>query len=354
MERSSSLQGILHAACVSVERIQPAPTQTEIASAKFVILPDRQDLPLTQVTIPVTQRCNLSCPMCMRHSAGNFEAVDIPIEVLDPLLEASRHLHSAVVLGIGEALLHRNCCGIIDILKERMPEHSQVGLTTNGTLLTQDLAARLIDVGINWICFSLDGATQSTAEKVRPGINFEQVLENISDLSRYRKALRTKTPWLSANFVMSQQNVHEMPAFVDLVASLGLDTVTFSHLRNFPTGAFALLDENLLATSFQQVRELGKKYGIVVSLPLIRPQQEPCCYFLETAYVWISGEVVPCCRMLNGAGPEPIRVFGNVKRTPLVEIWNSPDYRAFRRQVIEGDLPDECRGCNYCRGMVST
>jgi hypothetical protein len=58
--------------------------------------------------------------------------------------------------------------------------------------------------------------------------------------------------------------------------------------------------------------------------------------------------------MLDGATPGPAKIFGNVKKTPLFDIWNSDDYRVFRRRVIEGDLPDECQGCDYSRGMIST
>jgi radical SAM protein with 4Fe4S-binding SPASM domain len=337
---------ILHVSLWKTSRWQQ-PTQLETAFAKFVILPDGEDLSLSHITIPVTQRCNLTCPMCMRHSAGKFEAVDIPTEVLDPLIEASRHVHSAMLVGIGEPLLYSNCCGIIGILKQRMPPQSQVGLTTNGILLNKEIAGKLIALGTDWICFSLDGATSATAEKVRPGLNFERVLENASFLSRHRKALQSNTPWLTANYVMTEENVHEMPAFMDLAASLGLDAVTFSHLNQYPAGRFALLDESMLLSSFQQVKELGKKHGIIVLLPLARPHSEPWCYFMESPYVWMSGEVVPCCHMLDGAKPEPTKKFGNVTRTPLLEIWNSPEYRAFRRQVLEGDLPDECGGCSY-------
>ena len=49
----------------------------------------------------------------------------------------------------------------------------------------------------------------------------------------------------------------------------------------------------------------------------------------------------------------PVKILGNVLDTPLMEIWNGSEYRAFRRRVLEADLPEHCRGCDYCRGMIT-
>jgi hypothetical protein len=61
---------------------------------------------------------------------------------------------------------------------------------------------------------------------------------------------------------------------------------------------------------------------------------------------------VPCCRMLEGAYPGPIRTFGNVHKTPLLDIWDSAAYREFRHGVLTRDFPDECKGCNYATGLL--
>jgi radical SAM protein with 4Fe4S-binding SPASM domain len=335
------------------QREDPEPVQREIASLRFVVLSGQGELPLVQMFMPITQRCNLSCSMCMRHTASDFQESDISPEVLTALLDASPDLFSVSAMGIGEPLLNKNLCGIVGRLKRRMPSYGQVGLTTNGTLMTGDLAKELLDTGVNWICFSLDGATKETAERIRPGIDFTQLLSNIEYVSQYRQVSRRQRLWLVANFVMMEQNAQEMPAFVKLVASLGLDSVAFSHLRDFRTGLFKPLDETILGPMFQQLRELGNRYGVDVSLPRISPRQKPQCHFMEMAYVRLSGDVVPCCRMLEGATPGPVKIFGNLRHTPLMEIWNGAEYRQFRHRVLQGDLPQPCRGCDYCRGMVT-
>lgn len=74
---------------------------------------------------------------------------------------------------------------------------------------------------------------------------------------------------------------------------------------------------------------------------------------MERAVVLMPEEVFPCCAMAPGYSTSTINLsFGEVRRTPLLKIWNSPDYREFRRQVVTGDFPPECQGCEVKSYLV--
>ena len=328
------------------------PVQLMVKSSQHVIRPGKSDLPLEQVCLPVTQRCNLSCHMCMRHNPEDWDASDIKPEVLQPVLDASPFLYSVSAFGIGEPLLYENLFELIGELKKRMPENGQVGFTTNGTLMNKRAASRLIDLGVNWLSFSIDGATKLTYESIRPGANFDEVIQNIAHTVQYRNVSGRKRLWLVANYVIQNENVREIPAFARLAGSLGLDTVTFSHLRDFKAGEFRILGEKLLAPLFEQAAEIGDRYGMKITFSRLHPIKKPRCPFMQTTYLWLSGDVVPCCRMLKGAYPGAIRKFGNVQKEPLLDIWNSIEYREFRHGVLTRDFPDECKGCNYATGLL--
>jgi radical SAM protein with 4Fe4S-binding SPASM domain len=328
------------------------PVQLTIKSSQHVLRPGKQDLPLEQVILPVTQRCNLKCPMCMRHNPKDWNASDAAPEILQAVFETSPFLHSVITFGIGEPLLYENLMGVIGELKVRMPEDNRVGFNTNGTLMSEQTASLLIDAGVNWITFSVDGATKPTYERIRIGANFETVIKNIAHTVKLKNTSGRKDLLLQANFVIQKENVHEIPAFAELAGSLGLNLVTFTHLRDYKTGEFRMLDENLLGPLFNKAAETGDKYGLNVTFPLLRPLDEPRCPFMQSIYFWLTGEVVPCCRMLEGAYPGPARKFGNVLEKPLLEIWNSREYREFRHGVLTGDFPDECKGCNYATGLL--
>lgn len=323
------------------------PIQLTIKSSQHVLRPDKKDFPLEHVFIPVTERCNINCKMCIRRNPENWEAVDVTPEVLKHMLEAGSGLPSILLGGIGELLLYKNLDEVIRELKRRMPEDGSLGFTTNGILMSKHAASRLIDDGVNWICFSVDGATGSTYEGIRIGSDFDLVMKNIAGTVECKNASGRSNLWLMANFVIQGENVYEIPPFVELAASLGLNAITFSHLRDHETGEFRVLDENLLGPLFNQATEIGSKYGLKITLPLLRPLDEPRCPFMQSAYLWLTGEVVPCCRMLKGACSGPIKIFGNVRERTLSDIWNSKDYRVFRSRVLDGDFPSECIKCEF-------
>jgi hypothetical protein len=56
--------------------------------------------------------------------------------------------------------------------------------------------------------------------------------------------------------------------------------------------------------------------------------------------------------MLEGASPSPARFFGNVRERSVFDIWESADYRDFRRNVVAGRFPEVCVGCSYAVGLL--
>ncbi|HXX81217.1 MAG TPA: radical SAM protein [Thermodesulfovibrionales bacterium] len=329
-----------------------APVQLRMKSSQHVIRHGKRDLLLEHISFPTTQRCNLNCLMCMRHIPENWNATDVSPEVLLSVFDASPFVHSVSIFGIGEPLVYENLFGVIEELKKRMPEDSQVGFNTNGTLMTRRAASRIIDLGVNWLTFSVDGATKSIYERIRIGADFDKTIENIAHTVEYRNASGQEKLWLQANYVIQTENVHEIPAFVELAGSLGLDSVIFSHLKDYRSGEFCVFGEEVLGPLFEEAARIGKKCGVRMIFPRLRPLDESRCMFMQAAYLWLSGEVVPCCRMLKGAYPGPIRTFGNVRKKSLLDIWNSTEYREFRQRVLARDFPEECKGCSYASGLL--
>jgi radical SAM protein with 4Fe4S-binding SPASM domain len=68
---------------------------------------------------------------------------------------------------------------------------------------------------------------------------------------------------------------------------------------------------------------------------------------MQGVYLWLSGEVLPCHRMEPPGHPWPVKIFGNVRKEALLDIWHRPEYRKFRSRVLKGDQPDVCLGCTF-------
>jgi MoaA/NifB/PqqE/SkfB family radical SAM enzyme len=55
--------------------------------------------------------------------------------------------------------------------------------------------------------------------------------------------------------------------------------------------------------------------------------------------------VLPCCIAPFATQDYGGIILGNVFERPLAEIWNGPEYDAFRRAHASDEPPEPCRGC---------
>jgi MoaA/NifB/PqqE/SkfB family radical SAM enzyme len=311
------------------------------------------DVSLQQITLPVTDRCNLKCKMCPRHSAPELIEKDMSEDILHAVLEVSPHIAEVCTQCLGEPLMNKDIYRIVRTVKNHMPPEGEVGCSTNGTLLNESNSVNLLDSGIDFLIFSLDGAERETVESIRIGVKFDTVIQSIKNCVKYRRMKGSKSPRILANFVMMQENMSEIPRFVSLCASLGVDAVFFSYSGDPKTGKFNTFGREKLEPLFEEARAIAVRRRMAIVLPPFERNNIERCYNMQHARILVSGEVRPCCGMLPGFDIQrKVLSFGNVKERPLIDIWNDPKYVHFRRQVVKGDFPDECTGCDFKTGLV--
>jgi MoaA/NifB/PqqE/SkfB family radical SAM enzyme len=85
--------------------------------------------------------------------------------------------------GFGEPLSHP---AIVDMVTQARQAGTRVELITNGTLLTEELARKLIAARLDVLWVSLDGATPESYADVRLGAALPEVLANIARLRDIR------------------------------------------------------------------------------------------------------------------------------------------------------------------------
>ena len=333
---------------------QNPPQLLTLRSYPLIMATRGLDFPLKQVYIPVTDRCNLKCTMCPRQATDAIVDRDISDEAVDSLLDAGPSFVSALLQGQGEPLLYPKIFSLIPRVKARMAPGGEVGLTTNATLLDEPTAERLLGTGLDFLYFSVDGASREVYEAIRVGAGFDRVTENIRRCTRYRQASGRTKPRFMLSFVILEHNLHEIQAFVSLAAQLGVEHVTFSYCTDTTTGNMKAFGAETLQDLFRQAHEAGNRLQVNVDTPLLQKNPREICFFMERAVVLLPGEVFPCHAMAPGYRTSTRnRSFGDVPHTPLLEIWKSPDYQEFRRRVLTGDFPPPCEGCEAKSYLVS-
>lgn len=357
--------------------------------------------------IEPTLACNLDCIMCpwteMRSLTGpmlwkTFERI-IPYL---PLAEG------VDFTGGGEPLVHPR---LPEMLCEAKKAGCQIGFSTNGTRLTPRLSQQLLDLGLDWISFSVDAADQETYERIRQGARFDQVIANIESLRDQKSKCGSKSPRMMMVIVLmggesgdqyATQNYYQLPAYLELGHRLGVEQVIaknldvilkpgdderrlFTHPDSGEKRPAHMELAEILARSEARARELG----IGLRLYNLQPQESSICENdpLHNLFFNWEGQVSPCITLSYAetrlfAGEQvhaPCQVFGDIRSQTLDEIWNSPGYVAFRAafekrrqaernahitamtQAMQGEMPEtvfrlppapgSCRTCYYLYGI---
>ncbi len=269
--------------------------------------------------VETTTRCNLHCPMCPRARIGQPKA-DMPPAIFERLVaEAAGAAEHMMLVGLGEPLLDPY---IIERIELCARHGVATLLSTNGVLLDEAAASRLLDSPLEHLTLSFDGATKQTFEFYRRGARFEAVRDNFVRLARMKKQ-RGSSMQLVAQLVRLEGNRSQIEDFRKFWRSVeGIDLV---RVKDDETGIVAA---GAGALSADRAR--------------------PCHYLWRgPLYVRYNGDVHPCCQsyMLGG------QAVGRIGEQPLARIVNSEAMQRMRRAHAEG-RGGEIEVCARCRASI--
>ena len=258
------------------------------------------------VQIESTNLCNAKCVFCPRdemHRRQGVMDMDLFTKVVDEC--ASLGITHVRMHNYGEPFLDKQLVEKVRYAKRR--GIAEVGMISNGSLITEELARGMIDAGLDAINISVDAAGKDVFEKTRIHLDFDAVVGNIRTLARLRDESGRRHPKLILSFVR-QGNTADEQAFIEEWSRVA-DKIHITDLHNW---AGTLNDRS-------DVRF-------------------PCYRIWLTFTVLWDGRVSLCCADFDGR-----HILGDLRTSTIAEIWNSPLYRAVRRQQLAGrrtrDLP---------------
>ncbi|HVX10998.1 MAG TPA: radical SAM protein [Pirellulales bacterium] len=323
------------------------------------------------VQIEPVGQCNLRCQMCPiqfrqdgpPHGPPAFMQYELFTRIIDEL-PALEELH---LQGLGEPMMHPR---FFDMVAYAARRGIKVSTNTNLTLLLHAGRARqTVTCGLDCIHISIDGATQETYERIRARAKFYRLLRNLELLSEAREEV-AGGPCLRMVSVIMQQNLHELPDLVRFAHGWSITEVFVQHLchdfgestlpaayepmRRFVDAQTLLAeDESRVAHFFGAARRVAQELGVDLRLPRTRPRAHPagtpgpqrCDWPYRGAYISYQGLAMPCCMIST---PDRLN-FGDVTDRGIVEVWNSPAYETFRRQLASDQPPEVCRSCAVYR-----
>lgn len=306
------------------------------------------------IQMELSTRCNLRCEMCEYNklsggSVVSFEQFKGTFDAIiksNPFSKVFPRLMLFDLTGIGESFMNKDFLKILRYMKSK---GVAITFATNATLLTKEISKKLIGIGVDILFFSIDGATKKTYEKIRRGANFEEVKRNIKYLSDLKKKLKKKKPKLMIRFLASSSNLEEMPLMIDFAKEIGVEGISITNMNTPSEESYLRADKKRFEELAENVKETAKNKGITIDIGFNK--QRPitqCLRAFNSAYITCEGFVLPCCFINQGGQYDKIkkeRNLGNVYEKNIKKIWNSAEYKKFRKSIKKGFAPEICKGC---------
>lgn len=261
--------------------------------------------------------CNFTCPNCPRFAATNVpKKGDLSDEMFNLLFQECKkeRLDSIFLDHGGEPLMNKQFpeivakahdAGILDIM-----------FSTNASLLTKDISAKVIANGVTKINFSIDAASPETYAVTRPGGEYHRVIGNIDNFLE-EKAKRGKSyPRTRVSFIVQDSNRHEVDKFFEIWAPK-VNMVAFQSRKDF---------SRILSTDFIEKPDVEFRCTQIFSILMIDHM----------------GNIHICNHDYNHN-----YILGNLRTHSVKECWHSDIMKRFQDIHRQGrwDIIDFCKHC---------
>jgi heme b synthase len=322
-----------------------------------------------------TVGCNLACVHCRRLDVSReLSRLDLSTEqaaaMIRTLPETGRPI---LVFSGGEPLMRPD---VFELAQVATSVNLPIALATNGTLINEDVARRVKEVGFRRVSISFDGPDAPTHDRFRGQGAFDSSIAGF-------KLLRAQGLSMQINTTVAKHNHRKLDETYRLALDLGADALHIFML--VPVGCGAELDPAIMLDGEEYERALNWIYDRSLEgkihlkatcaphyfrvmrqraktdgrpMPPSRPHHaqsghsghpghapdmsamtKGCLAGQSVCFVSHTGEVFPC-------GYLPVSS-GNVKNTPLPEIWRCSSVFADLRGA--DNLEGKCGLCEFSK-----
>ena len=321
-----------------------------------------------------TRACNLRCVHCYaRADDDNAQAGELSTEEGKSFLRDLVDFNVPVVLfSGGEPLVRKVLFELANYVKEL---GMRPVISTNGTLINEEMADKIQEIGFAEIGISIDGVKETNDRlRGREGA-FDGALQGI-------RHCVDRNQRVSLRFTINRHNYQDVPDIIDLVEREKIDRVCFYHLAYAGRGS-AMIAEDLDHEKTRAVVELicqrtidFHSRGLQKEILMVGNHADGIYAYLKAKreFPEHAEEALQLLRT-NGGNNSGIRIaavdnlgnvhadqfwwhysFGNVRERKFGDIWmdtSDPVMRGLKDR--KGLLKGRCANCQYldlCNGNL--
>ncbi|MBR5677987.1 MAG: radical SAM protein [Paludibacteraceae bacterium] len=293
----------------------------------------------------LTLRCNENCVHCGSR-CGDVPSEELPAEVfigiLDKVAEDFKGRLPMLCITGGEPLLRKE---FFEIAEHAKKLGYMWGITSNGTLITKDVARRLKEAGMATISVSLDGTKEYHDAFRRSKNAYERTVEGLRNL------MEQGFEEVQVTTVVTPKNLPLLDEMFRVLCETDVDSWRLVGVE--PIGR-ALEHPELFLSKSEQLRLLQyirdrREEGYPVAYACshwlglgfereVRDSYFFCDAGLRTASIMANGDIGGCLDI--DRRPETIQ--GNVLKDDFTEVWKK------RFGIFRKPLSSRCAECAQC------
>ena len=310
----------------------------------------------------VTQRCNLKCVHCYAHAKNTSFDNELSTDQGKQLIDDLADFGSPVMLfSGGEPLVRKD---LPQLAAYAVEKGMRAVISTNGTLITPEMARNLKEIGLSYVGISLDGMEEINDRFRGVSGAFRSALEGIknSQDAGIKVGLR---------FTVNKFNVNEIPKIFQLLEEMDIPRVCFYHLVYAGRGTELIKEDlthegtraavDLIIDETRRLFDKGKPKEVLtvdnhadgpyIYLRLLKENPERAKDVLELLK-WNegnnSGRGIGCVSWDGEVYADQFwrhHSFGNIKDRPFSQIWLDTS------ETLMGKLKEKKK---YVKGRCAT
>ena len=319
----------------------------------------------------ITRQCNLKCVHCYAHAKATLQENELTNAEGRRLIDDLSNMGVPVLLFSGGEPLMRP--DMPELAEYAVQKGMRAVISTNGTLITRDIAQKLKNIGLSYVGISLDGM-RDINDRFR-GVEgaFDMALAGIQNCQEagIKVGLR---------FTVNRYNVNEIPAIFDLLEEREIPRICFYHLVYAGRGSEMVKDDlsledtrkavDLIIDRTRRLHDAGKPKEVLtvdnhadgpyIYLRLLREDPKRAAEVMELLKMNEgnnSGRGIGCVSWDGEVHADQFwrhHSFGNVRLRPFSEIWNDlsdPLMKGLKnkKEYVKGRCA-ECRWLSICGG----
>lgn len=263
------------------------------------------------------------------HRETNKMSDSLFLKVSNELFEYKDVIQRVSVFLGGEPLLDKKLAEKISILKNGGIKN--VFFTTNASLMFKDRALEILESGITQIDISLDSLKKEIYEKIRVGLKFDEVINNVLGLIELRNSGNFDTR-IRIRITQMDCNANEIEDFRKFFKDNFKegDSVYSKNLNTF-------FMEGELKDDVKQFTGFSKYKSDEFIYPKL-----PCYTLWNTMIILSDGRVGLCCVDMGRNV-----ILGDLRKNTIKEVWQGESYKKIREIHLKDGrgAMKECTNC---------